>query len=147
MIDPNDIRWEDFSKADQEDIWKLRDAILEFEKQVRVEEITLFNAIYLRIEYIAHITDFFQFGTFVKVTNFEYDTMGKVLSKKEIKWLDALSVLIKGSNASDLLENKLDTSHLVQLKAQICNSISNRNDIPVDVFCTEFFLDYEIAVL
>lgn len=147
MINPNDIRWEDFSIEDQTDMLELRDAIIEFEEKVRLYEVNLFYSIFIQIAYTAQIMENFQFSTCPKVIGFKYDTFDKEPSPTEQEWLDDLSSLVKGRDFSELLEKKVDTSHLARLKKEVCDRIAKRNDIPVNIFSMEFFLDYDIVSL
>lgn len=147
MINSNDIRWEDFGQEDQKDMLELRDAIIVFEKEVRVYEVNLFCTIAIKTTYTVDIMDFFQFSTYPEVIDFSYDTFGKELSPAEQEWLDDLSSIVKGRDFSELLEKKLDTSHLKTLKEEVCERISQRNNIPVSRLKTDFFLDYDIVAL
>ncbi len=147
MINQNNIRWEDFSREDQQDMLKLRDAIVEFEREIRVYEVNIFSAIVLKTTYTADIMDFFQFGTYPKVIDFKYETFGKEPTAEVYKWLDDFAILASGNDFSKLLEQNLNTGHLVELKAEVCDRIAKRNNIPVGIFSRNFFLDYEITEL
>ena len=147
MIDENDIRWEDFSDEDRADMLRLRDAMLDFEDTIFTEELTLLHAITFKLTYKAEIMDYFQFGTYVEVIDFSYDTKGKALSSSEKEWLDILTKMFKRHRFSEVLETRVNTSHLSKLKDEVCKKIAKRNNISEGILSTDFFLDYDIAML